>query len=218
MCDLIETSKEHVPPKCFFPEQKDIGKSKDFRRNLITIPSCEQHNSAKSQDDMYLLFVITIHFENKPIAQKHFSTKIMRSLRRSPSMYKFLKENFLVEIDGSPSLAFTVDRNRFDKEIDHIARALYCFHHNSKLTLPIVVHTPDFFMVHGSRAVETNQRMQQIEERTIEALAHQPTYGENQEIFTYQFLDLDETGSFVIRMVFYGGFVAVAYASPSLKP
>jgi len=217
MCDLSATSNEHVPPKCFFPEQKDVGRDKDYRRNLLSVPSCDLHNSEKSKDDEYLLFVITSHFENKPIAQKHFSTKIMRAVRRKLSMYNFIKENFPVAINGLPSLAFTIDRDRFDKELDHIARALYYLHHNSKLVLPTIVHTPDLFKVNSPTAKDVNQRMQQIDKMTIDALTSQLTHGENPEIFSYQFLDLEEIPSFVARMVFYGGFVVIAYASPSVK-
>ena len=54
MCSQIATSKEHVPPVCLFPEEKDI-KTSIFRNNLITVPSCELHNSKKSKDDEFLV-------------------------------------------------------------------------------------------------------------------------------------------------------------------
>lgn len=34
-CDSIATTKEHVPPKCLFPEKKDIGEDK-YRLHLMT--------------------------------------------------------------------------------------------------------------------------------------------------------------------------------------
>jgi hypothetical protein len=51
MCDSPETSREHAPPLCFFPETKDVGR--DLRRNLVTVPSCDVHNSKKSKDDEF---------------------------------------------------------------------------------------------------------------------------------------------------------------------
>ena len=39
MCERAPSSTEHVPPKCLFPEKKDIG-SDLFRKNLITVLSC----------------------------------------------------------------------------------------------------------------------------------------------------------------------------------
>lgn len=54
MCDQPATSREHVPPACLFPEEKDIRTSL-FRNNLITVPSCDLHNSKKSTDDEFLM-------------------------------------------------------------------------------------------------------------------------------------------------------------------
>ena len=50
-CGEPAMSEEHVPPKCLFPEQKDTGK--DYRKNLITVPSCDKHNAGKSCDDEF---------------------------------------------------------------------------------------------------------------------------------------------------------------------
>ena len=36
MCDEIATSKEHVPPKCIFPEKKDIGEDNFLRRYVCS--------------------------------------------------------------------------------------------------------------------------------------------------------------------------------------
>lgn len=216
MCDVPATSREHVPSQCFFPEKKDVGRDKEYRRNLLTVPSCDLHNSEKSKDDEYLQFVITSHFENNPIAQKQFSTKIMRAVKRKPSMYGFIKDNFPITVNGQPSLAYTIDRDRFDKELDHIARALYYLHHQSRLNLPIVTHTPDLFLVNQPTAENANRRMQEIDKTVVDTLETQLIHGENKEIFQYQFFDFAEIPSFVVRMVFYDGFVVIAYASPSV--
>jgi len=58
MCDSVEMSREHTPPRCFFPEAKAIGR--DLRRDLITVPSCDRHNSKKSKDDEFLRSVIVM--------------------------------------------------------------------------------------------------------------------------------------------------------------
>ena len=58
--------------------------------------------------------------------------------------------------------------------------------------------------------------MQQIEIKAIEDLSNEPTLGTNPDIFSYQFRYFDEIPAFVVRMTFYGGFVVIAYASPSI--
>jgi hypothetical protein len=66
MCDELACGREHVPPKCFFPEIKDLGK--DYRINLIKVPSCDKHNSKTCKDDEYVLGVVAFHWRNNPIA------------------------------------------------------------------------------------------------------------------------------------------------------
>jgi hypothetical protein len=216
MCDLPATSKEHVPPKCFFPEQKDLGAETNYRVKLLSVPSCSQHNLSKAQDDEYVLFVITSHYENHPVAQQHFSTKIMRAVRRRPSLLKFSANKSPAVVDGRSSFAYEVDRDRFDNVFDHMARALFFHHYNSKLSLPIAICTPDLFMIKSSKAKKINDMMEEIEIETIKELSNQLSHGTNPDIFSYQFRYRDEIPSFLVRMTFYGGFVVIAYASPSI--
>ena len=46
-CSEPGRTKEHIPPKSFFP--------KDQRNQLLTVKSCDRHNIAKSSDDVYVL-------------------------------------------------------------------------------------------------------------------------------------------------------------------
>ncbi|MDH1232687.1 MULTISPECIES: hypothetical protein [Stenotrophomonas] len=53
-------SDEHVPPQCFFPD--------DRRDGLITVRSCDEHNSKKSKDDEYFrgVFLSSILVDGNP--------------------------------------------------------------------------------------------------------------------------------------------------------
>lgn len=53
-CNLPGTTDEHVPPRAIFPAQKDFP-GENHRLDLITVPSCTEHNSGKSDDDEFLL-------------------------------------------------------------------------------------------------------------------------------------------------------------------
>lgn len=61
MCEATATSVEHVPPRCLFPEQKDLPSGVNLRKQLITVPSCEAHNTSKSKDDEYLLYALLMN-------------------------------------------------------------------------------------------------------------------------------------------------------------
>ena len=93
-CGKSATSTEHVPPKCLFPEEKDISKvyNKTFRNSLITVPSCDEHNLGKSKDDEHLLSCLTPVFGNNGVAYVHTKTKVKRTLERNKNLYKIIAE------------------------------------------------------------------------------------------------------------------------------
>src|SRR5207244_12042286 len=80
MCESPATSREHVPPKNLFPEAKDTG-GKDYRLNLITVPSCDLHNSAKNLDDEFLMFSLAGIVGNNSIGYRHRFGKVERAIR-----------------------------------------------------------------------------------------------------------------------------------------
>jgi hypothetical protein len=92
MCNEHAISKEHIPPKCLFPELKDIP-DKNFRTNLITVPSCVNHNSKKSNDDEFLMVSLAGVIGNNSIGYRHHMGKVNRAIKRSS--YKLLEEVFL---------------------------------------------------------------------------------------------------------------------------
>ncbi|MGH7532195.1 MAG: hypothetical protein ACREL4_02785, partial [Gemmatimonadales bacterium] len=116
MCDLPAVTREHAPPLCFFPEQKDLPGAGDLRRNLITVPSCDGHNSALAKDDEYAMVVVASHIGNNGIATSHFGTKVHRALTRSPVFTSIVFATTQpVMINGLRTVAFEVDSPRFER-------------------------------------------------------------------------------------------------------
>jgi hypothetical protein len=50
MCGAPATSLEHFPPLCIFPEMKKTQDGIDYRKVVITVPSCDAHNLENSTD------------------------------------------------------------------------------------------------------------------------------------------------------------------------
>jgi hypothetical protein len=75
-CDCPASSREHAPPKCFFP--------KGNRENLVTVPSCDKHNSEKSHNDEYMRLIILsdIRGDGNTIVA-HMRETLKRSIDRS---------------------------------------------------------------------------------------------------------------------------------------
>ena len=89
-CGLEANTAEHVPPQGIFPRQKDSPDGKDFRKQLIRVPSCEDHNTHKSVEDDYLLYVLTMSLPSNAVAKHQFLTKIMRAIQRRPKLVERL--------------------------------------------------------------------------------------------------------------------------------
>jgi hypothetical protein len=71
-CTQRGTTKEHIPPKSFFP--------KDQRNQLLTVPSCELHNNAKSSDDIYVLAHICLNSSQSNQSRDVFIERVVPQL------------------------------------------------------------------------------------------------------------------------------------------
>jgi hypothetical protein len=214
-CDAEATSDEHVPPKCLFPEKKDLPEV-DYRKNLITVPSCEAHNTARSHDDEYLLCVLVASYENNPVARQHFETKIIRLLRRKPwfqtTLMKFLTP---VLLNGEETAAFKVDLIRLKRVLEAIAYGLHFHTFKEQWLGEIKVIPLGMFKEEGATFIRHPLEVTMLEGSKI-FFADKEHHGENPDIFLYQIhRDLDE-GLLVIKMVFYGGFEVVVLSSPKI--
>lgn len=204
-CGKLATSREHVPPKCLFPEMKDVKEIYDqsFRNNLITVPSCDEHNMEKSHDDEYLMTCLSGRVGNNGIAFVHNATKVRRARDRNPNIIKVDQEDIL-EIDGKefPVQWVTVDNNRLMYSFEAIARALYfnelkrSFNGDCKIVSRILIH-PDAkewsdFNIRAAELIEKEQPYWGTEIK-----------GDNSDIFNYQFSPVDGFGCQTLALTFY---------------
>lgn len=207
MCSNRATSKEHVPPKCIFPESKDTG-GDDYRKDLITVPSCDVHNSQKSHDDEFLMVSLAGIFGNNSIGYMHKFGKVDRAIRRSSKrlidkafikkkhyIYEAADNKFYEVIWGTP------DRARLEKCFEHIAYGIH-FHHfkdrfNGKLKILLG------YLHHEEGNAKTFVRF--IKDRASIDLNGIDRIGKNQEVFYYQFSQPDQFGIYLLLLVFYGG-------------
>lgn len=131
MCERPATSDEHVPPKCLFPEEKDLPKGVALRKDLIKVPSCDIHNTKRSKGDEYLLYVLSMNIANNAVAFRQFSTKILRAVDRRPGLMQSIlseqQEVVTVDRTGTAHNALMVkaDMSRIYKCFNQMARALY---------------------------------------------------------------------------------------------
>ncbi len=214
-CGEPATSREHVPPKCLFPEDKDIRPvlNQSFREHLITVPSCYKHNLSKSNDDEYLMTCLAGKVGNNGVAYVHTKTKVARTIKRAPSLLDVKQEDILEFNDTKfPILMVKVENQRLINSFESIARALY-FHEYSiqfkgkcMIISKIFIHPEDEkskkFLIKSTTMIE-----QEIPYWKTEIKGYNP------KIFTYQFNPKDDFGTQTIALTFYENTVIYAILS-----
>jgi hypothetical protein len=214
MCNLEGKTREHVPPKCLFPEKKDVGHVK-YRENLITVPSCEMHNSGKSKDDEFLMVSIAGIVGNNSIGYLHNAGKVSRAVRRTSN--KLLskvfskRKSFKVRLKNNKFISIievTPDLARLIRCFEHIAYGVYR-HHFGKSFVGELKIFPGFL---NSQDKSPENFKKFVKHRFDIDTYGKNKMGNNKSIFYYQFIDEDEAGLIGLKICFYEGVdVFIAY-------
>lgn len=209
MCEAIATSDEHVPPKCIFPEKKDLPDGVDLRKQLLKVPACDAHNSKKSHNDEYFLYVLSTSFQINSVGRNQYVSKIRRAIKRNPSLLKkFAKTAMSVKVtdplSGSTvdSVAHKLDEDRFNLIIDRLSRAIY-YHHYKEKWLGHVKYQAEFLFATVDQSDESNSRIKAISKAADEWFSKVIYYGGNPEVFKYQVMDAKDSRK--MRLHFYEG-------------
>lgn len=186
-CGRDATSREHVPPKCLFPEDKDIKSvyEETFRRSLITVPSCDEHNLAKSHYDEYLMVCLGGRFGNNGIAYIHTNTKIKRAIERNPKLIQTQGEDEISSSGkGFPVLLVRIDTYRLMRSFESIARTLVFHEFNFRYQGRCQVISDIFFSSKDFKSTNFQVRSAQMmsEERKRWTTENK---GDNPRIFTF---------------------------------
>jgi hypothetical protein len=206
MCERTSCSREHVPPRCLFPEPKDTGM--DLRKQLITVPSCELHNSRKSADDEFLLVSLAGIIGNNSIGYTHKFTKVNRAIRRSAFrlLDEAMKDKRIELAEVAPNRLIDItwgipDHKRLEDCFDRIARGLH-FHRFGRKFLGATRVLLGYTRNESSNPTEFKRF---VKDKVESELVGKPRLGSNPMVFTYQFTDPDIYGFFLVYMQFYGG-------------
>lgn len=207
---------EHTPPKCIFPEQKDTN-GIDYRKELITVPSCDEHNSAKSKDDEYLMMVLTSYINNNEAAQNQIKSKIARAWAKNPIFATTVVKNIrtLQTLEGEKH-AFEVDIERFNQSIEWAANGLYLHVYGTRINPPYKVISYPLIQLEGSEASFVNLGRANIIKLATEMCGGLPTHGNNPDIFWFQVSPVMDDRS-VMRMCFFESFQVIAMSSDTLE-
>lgn len=198
ICGQEAKSKEHTPARCYFPEKSE------YRKNLITVPSCKTHNEDTSKDDEYVRNLIAMSLGTNAVAYKQFLEKTIEGFKKSIGLLKAttgIKMN--VSIGGAPSYAFQIDRGRFDKTMRKTAYALFYNEYKQPWNRELIVATRNLY----------TDKLQQDEFGALVAdfersFPQNKFDGKNPQVFKYRFGDTnsEDIHDKILRMIFYEGF------------
>jgi hypothetical protein len=203
MCSKASTSKEHAPPRCIFPERKDTQNESDLRKNLITVPSCDEHNSEKSRDDEYFLLVLAGSYTSSQVGLDQFITKVRRAFENQPSKAnQFVRRSAPVRLrrvdtEWEDGLQVIVQGDRIDAVLSNCARTIYFHETMKKFQGQALVFTQ--FTLYDDE--ESQAKISNAFELTEKTLNSEPRRGENAEVFWYKFVETNSTCIFL--MCFY---------------
>lgn len=219
-CGQSATSREHVPPKCLFPIASDTSDGKDHREQLITVPSCDLHNAAKSHDDEYLLCVLAFSILNNPVGQQQAASKVLRALKQAPRLAEQVlgKSKEITIQDASTgkidsTIAFMVEQTRLDSALEHIARGLYFHHYRTPWQGTLRVLSEFLVALDSPAAGARNARIQELRDSASEFFSSVDRNGANPSVFFYQLFDDPKVHphKIVARLTFYGATSVLAF-------
>jgi len=202
--------REHVPPLGFFP--------KGYRKNLMTVPACKDHNSAFSALDQELQFYIK-SVAQSDISIADFKDRTVRSLKRAEAkgFLERLKANTLyTKIDGEKTPIVRVDGHALLTFFEKVIRGLY-FYHNERAADGVVQGVSRFFFTPSFDLVGFSQNIL----REFNALRGSNTINAvcgdyyNPQIFNYEYLNIPEHNFFLVFMYFYETVEVIGWVVPS---
>lgn len=133
-CGGDATTRDHVPPKSIF-----FG----TRKNLVTVPSCEQCNNSRSELDQSFRDFLSLATRSEA-SNPDLWQKTLRGLARQPSKLQNLLRSAVELSDGD--FAVELEAKAQIQMFESIARGLY-FHHfgevlDENISIDCGIHDP----------------------------------------------------------------------------
>jgi hypothetical protein len=216
VCDAPKTSREHVPPLCFFPDKEDKRGHSLYRKNLIRVPSCDDHNTEKSEDDLYAAFHLASMIRGNHCAALVRDAVIARVLKndqanRDGAFTKLLLSQTRGRV--GENVAGELDPKRMVRFLALCARGLYFYQTLRKLKLPLRVASVDYDLLDPAKREQCEAWRRSFNEEMKGCKYH----GNNPDVFRYAICEKPEKGVVMIEMIFFGELQRWAFYHPDAE-
>lgn len=204
MCAAEATTREHAPPRSFFPKELRIG--------LVTVPSCPKHNNDNSADVEYVRNIIVGAYQVNEIGLS-LLPKAQRSFDRSPALFvQTYRESSPVMTPEGQSAIFRLDMARFDSVMTAIAYALYCKDESKQYDGNWGIFSPSLYSSKAllSGGADDWERFR----KTLVMVTFSPRPTPQPGVFKYSTWK-EADSKLIYKFEFYEGFVVNALALPA---
>jgi hypothetical protein len=215
-CDNPQTSMEHAPPKCFFPEEKDIKGNYLYRKQLIKVPSCDEHNTRKSNDDVYAVWHLAPLDGVNKFGHMIMKTVLQRMAdhdweKRGGAFARRILAEFSELDHGRP--VGKVDAPRMLEFLRLCARAVYFYETYNKLLGPLRVTNigNDFRDSAKTAMIRSREHFFDSE------MGNAEIRGANPGVFNYSICEKSNERIILVRLVFYGTLKHWVYRHPDAR-
>lgn len=195
MCDKIATTKEHTPPKSWFPQ--------NMRNQLLTVPSCPEHNNENNEDAEYLRVYISSYCVNNKIGIDLFNLKATKSLNHSKGLKSIVSFGaHKVNYQNGQTTALLLDVKRFERFFNCMFKALYFKLTEKKYLQNWKVIPEDIFMNNDAIIESYNPGLSNYRILLENKFTLLPT--SNPKVFSYAMFG--QNNIVAIKAEFYEGF------------
>jgi hypothetical protein len=205
-CEKKGITKEHIPPRSFFPEGEN--------EQLLTIKSCEIHNNKKSTDDQYVLAQICMNASPNNRAREVFLKKIVPQLSHNGGAFKkMLSEGAISLPDGT--VKYHVDVQRFDDFFTALTCGMVFKTCKDQVPKNYLIHHqyPNFSSEEGELGLRVFKEFEQlISGNLIKVLDFGKPNTQNERIYTVKIFGIPGfKSSITVVHLFYGKFKVVSF-------
>lgn len=203
--EIKENNKDHVPPKMLFPKEQG------FRKALISVSTCKEHNQGFSNDDLYFCYIISLSNDCNSIPHKYIIPRLIRAFNKDKKLVNRLFKKSRKILFKNPvlyeeSLAITVDLDIFNLIVIKIAKGLYFYKTNEVWKKELEIYSSS--LKYEKLSFLLNPPLHNsLKELMISSQGE--IEGENPEVFKFKFIE--SKGRILIAMQFYEGPVICVY-------
>ncbi len=190
-----------------FPGKKRSASGHGLTKDLLKVPSCDTHNSRKSNDDEYFLYILSTSFQINEIGRNHYRTKVRRAIKRNSSVLRKIAftarpTNYIDPASGQMvnSVAHYIEPTRLDTIVDRLGRAMF-FHHFKEKWKSHIKYQAEFLFATSNQLEKANLRILEISKQTDVCFSSADHYGDNPEVFKYQAIESNTLK--LMRLHFY---------------